>query len=547
MKKIIASIMVVSALSGCAGLQPLNKELPTEKAVMGNLAEAWNEPEAAIEGLPSIVLYTPEAAPSNIQSKHISLTLRPNATLNDLSAIMAYKGISLVISDKDVASRSFYLPRFDGTIGQLLNTLSTVTNTHFVWLYGALYAVDTVNVGLSIPQDEFVAEKVEKGLGALKVTGLTSQEAGLLVATVKANQLRDMRALVRRITDNAAIVTTQVAVMSVNLTKDQKEGIDWSKLQMGTGSDSGSLMNSLNPSNTTAPAATATTPGTTTPVATAAQVLKAPIAAGLLYTGGTLRGALDLKGLTMIGFMNMLKNEVRAETLQNMTMKISAGGAGTFKSNTKVPYVKSVSAVTTGTTTASTTGSATFDTANDGMTLDLKPTYDSHAGTVGLTMGLKMETVMGYKDLNAGNGVGTVTQQPITAERTFDAKLRVRPGQLSVVGGLVFDQVSDSRTGLPILNQKFDGRSLVVNRYELFVILRPTVSVLGAPQEKPTGYDALPAAAAPIDEELLTVQPVAKESTETVVDLGVATVSKPDAETPKAKAGHKATKSKKGA
>ncbi len=513
MKKILITSLVAGALTGCSGLHPLDKTLPPAKTVAASLAESWrSDDEPSVSGMASIVLYTPSAAPHSVQNKAIQLNLRPGVTLRDVAAMLAYKGVSLIITDPNVGNKTFFLPVFSGTVGQLLDLLSGATNTHFIWRSGALYAVDTVRIGVSIPQDEFVAEKLDAGLKSLGAKGLSSSEAGMLLAEVQANQLRDLRALIRRITDNAAIVTTQVAIMSVNLTKDQKEGVDWSRLQLAAGSDAANLMNSLNPNNSStyistnnsssSSGTTATgtpTSSTSTAINFATQALKSPVNAGLLYSGNALRGALSLNGLTMIGFMNLLRNEFRAETLQNVTMRAATGGSGKFSSNTKVPYVKSVSTTTVGTNTTATTGSADFDTTNDGITLDLKPMYDAHAGTVSLSMQLKLETVMGYKDLTAGNGVGTVTQRPITAERSLDAKMRMRPGQLTVVGGLIFDQISDTRTGLPALPSQLDGRSYNLNRYELFVVLRPTVSVLEAPQERSTTYESLPAAAEPIE------------------------------------------------
>jgi type II secretory pathway component GspD/PulD (secretin) len=158
-----------------------------------------------------------------------------------------------------------------------------------------------------------------------------------------------------------------------------------------------------------------------------------------------------------------------------------------LKSVTQIPYVSTVSVGTTGASSngnASLLGGAKTSTANDGITMEMTPTFDAYSNTVSVKMDLSIQAVVGFSNLSAGNQLGSLSQ-PTTAERSFNDIIRVRPGQTVVVGGLTYDSVGDNRSGPAFLSDTHgEHKALTVNRLTMFIVVRPTITMLGAMAEK---------------------------------------------------------------
>jgi type II secretory pathway component GspD/PulD (secretin) len=168
-------------------------------------------------------------------------------------------------------------------------------------------------------------------------------------------------------------------------------------------------------------------------------------------------------------------------------------------------------------------GSANTSTANDGITLKLLPAYDEASESVTVDIALSVEAVLSFNTLSAGSQIGSLSQ-PTTAEQTFNDTIRVRPGQTVVVGGLTYDQVSRSSAVPLFLPDSAKSSTLSVKRTALFIVVRPTVTVLGslkddsaqlfaagedgtAPQESQPESPTLPMAPPPVARAPVALKP----------------------------------------
>jgi hypothetical protein len=236
----------------------------------------------------------------------------------------------------------------------------------------------------------------------------------------------------------------------------------------------------------------------------------------------------------MIGFINYLETYGSTKTLQSVMLRTVTGRAVELKSVTKIPYVSNIGVGgygsnsyggsngsngisgssgssnnsntvtgfgdtgTNGTGSNSTNGannaqnynngangyngllgSANTSTANDGITLKLLPGYDAATETVTVDVALSVEAVLSFNTLSAGNQIGQLSQ-PTTAQQTFNDTVRVRPGQTVVVGGLTYDAISRTSSVPLFLPDSAKNSTLSVKRTAMFIVVRPTVTVLGA-------------------------------------------------------------------
>jgi type II secretory pathway component GspD/PulD (secretin) len=496
---LVAIVSLIAA--GCSTIQPMDipENLPAspDKAVAAaELSEAWNKDAVQSEGRASVVLLTPTAVPANVRSQRISLELEPDATIKDVVAVMGRLGHSIVLADSEVGGKKFFMPRYNGSLGGLLSAISRATDVWFTWEDGTIMVSAAEKIGISIPQEKTFAEDLAKGLEALGVKEKSVHwQSGMAVLQVTPVQFRKVKTFLERYTSNAAVVTLNVAVINVSLNQNAKQGIDWERLQLSIGSGASPAqvaqrLSSLNPpTSTTLPNTTTSTnstptgsgagAGDTSTSGTSQKSVSSSVGAVTL-TGSSLGGAILTNRFNFQALFNFLQSYGTAETKQNVLLKTVAGNKVEFKSVTQIPYVSEVG-VTTTTSTSSTSalGSSKTDKAEDGITVELTPVYDSAANSVTVDLKLAIKAVVAFNELSAGNQLGKLTQ-PTTAERSFTDTLRLRPGQTVVVGGLTYDSVSDNR-GAPIFltGSRLESQSLTVNRQSMFIVVKPSILRLG--------------------------------------------------------------------
>lgn len=562
----LTALALTASLAACASLEPAQmpeKAPSTERKApaAAQADEAWGSPSLVTEGRPAVVLFTPQTLPQSVRARPLELSLDPGTTVQDVVAVLGEVGIPAILASEEAGQRKFYLPRFKGEVGTFLSAVSHATDTWFTWHEGAVVVSTVEKIGVTIPQDQTFADAIDKGLASIGIKDKSVQwHAGMAIVEMTPAQFRRTTAFLERMTANAAVVSLQVAVVNVTLNHEAKLGIDWDKLQVsavrgGTFPQYFAAREAWDKATTpdvptpTVPVpdtsgGTTPTPGSGSGSTTNPTPLPTNTLSALMWAGNALQGAIFGERFNLQGLFNFLQTYGDAETKQSVTLKTMTGSKVELKSLTQIPYVEEIGSSTTqGGTTATTTGSTKTAKADDGITLELTPTYDAAANTVTVNLNLSLKAVVAFNELSVGNQLGTITQ-PTTADRSFTDTVLLRPGQTVVVGGLTYDSVSSNKSG-PVflgLQSKLNNQSLKVNRQSMFIVLRPTVIRLGALQAKSMdGLNFLPAAPNPapslaLDEphpapaEPTKDEPVAAGAHQR--DSGKASTTKPQARLP---------------
>lgn len=540
-----AALGVLMALTGCAtstSRVPL-REHATPKEALNRSADTWPEPAIEREGEMSMVLITPMAIPAKVANKRIKLSLQPGTTIKDVVAVLAMEGVHIIIADKDAAGKEFYLPRFEGTIGELTRVLSRSADVFFTWRDNMIVVVTKERFAVAVPQETKLGEKLKDGIASLGGTAMAHPEAGLLVFECSPKVLDQVKLYVDRLTRNSALVTLEVSILSVTLSDESKRGVDWDKLVVAVGQSSAAALAAASSNGTST--VTSTT-GTTT---TSTEVPKS----ALQLSSGSFKAGLFSSPISMSLLVNLLDTYGTTDTLQNVKTKTLTGYEAELSNNTQIPYIQNVGVTpltsgvvqpttiatttngttTTGTTTTTTSGTTTTGTttngtttypatssnlmgssqsatANDGVTLKLKPTYDRDANTVTIELNLAVNSVLGFNNVSAGNQIGSLSQ-PTTATRKLTDILRLRPGQTAIIGGVIYENTSDNRNTL-LRSTTIESKDVTKKRNEMFIVVRPTVSQFGkvtTQEAARTGQDYLPEG-----DDALPLPPEAPEVTE---------------------------------
>lgn len=517
----LLAVAAALVMSGCSTITPKEtpKDLPASADAAkkaAEVSEGWNSPAIVQDGKASIVLMTPYALPPSVKNRKVSVDLEPGATVQDVVASLGALGIPVLLADESAAGHPFFLPHFNGTVGSLLSAVSRATDVWFTWNDGTVVVSSTERIGVTVPQDATFSDSLSKGLDAIgiKEKAVTS-DAGMVMMEVTPSQFRKARAYLARLTNNAAFITLQVAVINVTLNQNSKQGVDWSSLNvsalkggspldvqawqqaLGSGSGSGSGTTGTSglgtttgstgsTSSTSTSSGTSSTSGSTSTVGSAANSVAGAVGsvannvAQFGVIGGALQGLVFGNRFNFQGMFDFLQTYGDTKTTQNVLLKTVSGTKVSFKSLTEIPYVSEIG-VTTSTSSNNNTalGSSQTAKADDGIEVDMTPRYDAAANAVTIDMKLSIKAVLAFNQLSAGNQLGTLTQ-PTTADRSFTDLLRMRPGQTVVVGGLQYDSLENDRNSpLFLQDTKAEHQALTLSRQSMFIVVRSNIARIG--------------------------------------------------------------------
>jgi type II secretory pathway component GspD/PulD (secretin) len=133
-----------------------------------------------------------------------------------------------------------------------------------------------------------------------------------------------------------------------------------------------------------------------------------------------------------------------------------------------------------GSSTASggaTTGSAQTDIIKSGLKLEVTPNFDAQDGSVFTQVKVDMSTLVGFRELSAGQNLGNLSQ-PQMKNLNFENVGRLNAGDTVIVGGISYDQISNNYTNFPGMEKMATGsKAQTVNRNAIYIVVRPTVVI----------------------------------------------------------------------
>lgn len=551
----LASIIAVSGLLSACAL-PQVRALPDGKSLRldeaRSLADA--EPIAVERVRVPRGSFKPQRnatpIPAALRAVPLEIRFPQDATLRDLVAATTASAPNVQIAfrftkdkSEDILKRKIPFVRYEGTLGNFLDSLRTAMGVVVFHENGLIYISDREQYSVVVPQNEDMLDSLTKelkDLGADDIVG--SVRSGRIVYSASAAAQRDVIGpYLDRYSRNMAVVTIQAALVSVSINDDSSTGFDWNQLKVAfdgrqsklsaltTGTAAGTA-STLATATAASGVSTATSSGLvdpTTGIATAVGSALGSSASGTTSTSsgvglnkidpgrvmdltknglvvssttlGRLGGAFGATSIT--GAINFLSNFGNTKVDQNVQMKTLSGTEVKLRSGQQVPYVRGVQLSGAGygngynNSYGGGLGSSLTDKVDTGLTMEVTPYYDADAEVVTMEVGVKLKEILAFVDLNAGNQIGTFTQ-PLTQDQELTNLVRIQAGRTVVIGGLQKD--SESYTGVEPTALRnatatraagsgvFGSRSQTVKRDALFIILRPAVTVF-VPEDRVAG------------------------------------------------------------
>lgn len=373
---------------------------------------------------------------------------------------------------------------YKGSLGNLLEVLRRANSVISVQRGKFIYLGTLARYSIDLPQDGSIMDAIGAEIEQLGGSGIVKSVTGGQMIYQAPPDIEDnlIAPYLDRVSDNLAMVTMQVAIVSLSVNDATTQGFDWNKFRIKMDSRNGGAGIPDEPTDTGTDTDTDTgsEPDPDIPAVSEIGTLVDATSSAVTF-GKTATGSLFGRAATFTvgSALNFLSSFGKTDVTQNVELRTIAGQEVELRSGQEIPYVSGVANTTSD---GSTTGSAETDKVQTGLTVNLNPYYDSGTGLVTLKMDLQQKQILQMVELNAGNEVGTITQ-PMTQDQNLTDLIRLPVGQTVIVGGLQTENYSTTGTEPSFLRKRlpekaqFGSRNRNVTRSAYFVVIRPVVTV----------------------------------------------------------------------
>ena len=276
---------------------------------------------------------------------------------------------------------------------------------------------------------------------------IANPESGVITVRATSRQHEKVQEFLDRVMNSARRqVLIEATIVEVNLSDNYQQGIDWSN----TGSTGFSLTRASNTANVTS---------TTEPY-------------GLVYRNAA-------RGITAL--IDMLRGFGTTKVLSSPKLTVMNNQTATLKVSEDFVYfnVKQDVATSINTTPVKTT-TTTPQSVSIGFFMSLTAQV-SDDDVVTLNVRPSISSISALKQDPNPDLAGIENMIPQIRTREIESMMRVRSGDIAVLGGLMEDRL-DNKSGrfpgigdIPVLGEIFTTRNNASSKSELVILLRPTV------------------------------------------------------------------------
>jgi general secretion pathway protein D len=386
----------------------------------------------------SRILEPPELKPTDRLPRNLTIRNQPVRILYETVAKLA--GINVVFdAQAQIASRNYNLELNNATLDEAFDYLSVLTktywkpistNTIFVTEDSVTkrrdYEDNVVKVfyvsnATSVQEFQEIATAIRSVTEIRRVFTYNAQKALIVRGTV--DQVALAEKLVRDLDKPKAEVVIDVIVMEANSTRSR----DWAATINSAGKAGLNIPLNFSPRTSVGGGGT----GNGTPATPAISLSRLGHLSSADFTT-TLPGAL----------LNAILTDTSSRVLQSPQVRASDGMKVSLKIGDRIPYVTgSFSPLTGGVAGGLPYAQSQFQFIDTGVNVDITPQVHGNE-EVTLHVEIDINSVRGSQDIGG-------LQQPIIQQRKNTADIRLREGEVNILGGLSQFQDSQSLSGIP--------------------------------------------------------------------------------------------------
>ncbi len=374
--------------------------------------------------------------------------LRGETLAGALQLILDGTDVPVAFEASNSLTQSITVTNLKGPLGMVVNEVCSLANMYCAYQNGMVVVKDRQVFTVTVPPivaSANVATLLTNIAAAVgNITGeppITDASTRTIVYRASQRTSEMARRYFQRLRSNTAMVVYETYIWEVSLEAGNTTGINWSLFdKVGRFKFGVNLAGKAD-----------TNVGT-------------PISIGLPTTGQVDFSVNDV--------FQFISSYGAVKTISQPQITVLSGSTAKLRVADKQNYVASISRTTTdgGNTTVSTT----TDSVDTGFTLDIGSNWDN--ATVYGTVNILLQEVQKIDTFD--DNPDAVVQLPQTIERELNTSIRIRPGDLLLIAGLVRERDNFTKEG-PGLAEPIipTSRSASSTNSELVFLLRPRVIV----------------------------------------------------------------------
>jgi MSHA biogenesis protein MshL len=406
--------------------------------------------------------------------------LRGETLAGALQLIMDGIDIPVAFESSSSLTETITVTNLKGPVSKIVNDVCSLSNMYCSYQGGVLVVKDREIFSVTVPPIVPSAEvaplltNISAAIGAITGEAPISDPSTRTIVYRASQRTAEMATrYFQRLRSNTAMIVYETYIWEVGLESGNTTGIKWDRLS--TAGDLGFGININGSANSN---------------------LGSPISIGLPTTGTVNFSTKDV--------FQFISSYGAVKTISQPQISVLSGSSAKLRVADKENYVASV------TKTASTTagGADTFTTttasADTGFTLSIGSNWDN--STVYGTIAILLQEVKSIEEFTSGPDA--TVQLPQTTERELNTSVRVRPGDMVLIAGLVKENDNFTKEGLGLQNPTLPtSRSVSTGNTELVFLLRPRVVVFTSPTTTTPRVGQIDKVVLP-DQEMLRLAPL---------------------------------------
>ena len=408
----------------------------------------------------SSVLYVPLGEdilrPKREQQKRLPvdtvgpIELRAETLAAALQLLLGDRNIPLAFETDAAFSRKVTVSGLKGPLDKVIERVCGLADLYCSYEDEFLTVRDTETFTVTLPpigEDNY--QSFADGLSA--VTGTTvslDNTTRSLIYTATQRTNRRAEQYFEKLRANTALIVFETQIWEVLLSSGNDTGIDWDQFDLGTGNLTFNLTRDGTPSISSA-------------VGIGAQYVSSDVNVSSVFSFLATQGAV--------------------KTVSQPQITTLSGGNAVIRVGNTRDYISEI------------TRSAGFDSSDDisittstletGLTLEIDSAWDR--STVYGDLTIELQELLNLDAVDVG---GTSIQLPEVSERTLETRIRVRPGDAIIIGGIVTERDDFSKQGMGLFEPIIPTyRSSQSGNTELVIMMRPRVIVYTDEPETKTG------------------------------------------------------------
>lgn len=367
--------------------------------------------------------------------------LREESLASALELVMEDRNIPMAFETSQATQRMITVTNLQGPLDQVIEKICGLADLYCSYDKGTLVVKETESFTVSLPP--FIAKSYGPFVSTLStITGTEASVDSLTRSLVYTTSHRNHEAAVEyfdRLRANTALIVYEIQIWEVQLNNGNRTGIDWDQFQFSLGDVDFDLTRDGAPS------------------------ISGNVGIGAQFSAGSV--SIDT-------VLNFLQTQGAVKTVSQPSMTVLSGSEAKLRIGNSRDYVSEITR-TVGVSTADNV-SVTTETLETGLSLEIASAWDN--GTVYGDLKIELQNLLELEEVDVG---GTIIQLPSTSDRAVETKLRVRPGDSVIIGGIVEERDELEQQGLPgykkPLFTTFKDRNAANS--ELVFMLKPRVVV----------------------------------------------------------------------